>query len=140
MKSAMDISTSALIAQRTRLNAIASNIANMATIRDENGDLTPFKARHVVFQTDPEIQTSDGAIGVKVASVQVDQVEPIYRWQPNHPYAIQQGERKGYVAYPNVNMNEEFVDALTATRAYEANIGVIEVSKNLGQQTLRILA
>lgn len=140
MHTAMDISTSALVAQRTRLNAIAANIANMATIRDENGDMAPFKARHVVFQTDSNIQTSDGAIGVKVASVETEQVEPIYRWQPNHPYAIQSGDRKGYVAYPNVNMNEEFVDALTATRAYEANVGVIEISKNLGQQTLRILA
>ena len=140
MDSAMDISTSALVAQRTRLNTIASNIANMATVRNENGEIAPFKARHVVFQSDPNIQTSDGAIGVKVASVETEQVEPIYRWQPTHPYAIKSGKWEGYVAYPNVNMNEEFVDALTATRAYEANVGVIEVSKNLGQQTLRILA
>ena len=49
MNSAMDISTSALVAQRIRLNAIASNIANMSTVRNENGDLQPFQARHVVF-------------------------------------------------------------------------------------------
>ena len=140
MISALDISTSALAAQRVRLNAISSNLANMSSIRDENGDVKPYQARYVVFQTDDEIQTSQGAVGVKVASVETQTVEPRYKYQPGHPLAIKDGKWKGYVAYPNVNMTQEFVDALEATRSYEANIGVMEVSKNLGQQTLRILA
>ena len=140
MISALDISTSALAAQRVRLNAISSNLANMSSIRDENGDVKPYQARYVVFQTDDEIQTSQGAAGVKVASVETQTVEPRYKYQPGHPLAIKDGKWKGYVAYPNVNMTQEFVDALEATRSYEANIGVMEVSKNLGQQTLRILA
>ena len=139
MISALDISTSALAAQRVRLNAISSNLANMSSIRDENGDVKPYQARYVVFQTDDEIQTSQGAAGVKVASVETQTVEPRYKYQPGHPLAIKDGKWKGYVAYPNVNMTQEFVDALEATRAYEANIGVMEVTKNLGQQTLRIL-
>ena len=63
-----------------------------------------------------------------------------YKWQPEHPLAIKEGRWEGYVAYPNINLTTEFVDALEATRAYEANIGVIETTKNMGQQSLRILA
>ena len=140
MASAFDISTSALVAQRVRLNAISSNLANMSSLRNENGDVEPYQARFVVFQTDEDLSTPDGAAGVKVASVETETMEPNYKYQPNHPLAIQQGDHKGYVAYPNVNMTAEFVDALEATRAYEANVGVIEATKNMGAQALRILA
>ena len=139
MISALDISTSALVAQRARLNAISSNIANMSSVRNERGELEPYQARYVVMETDASKQTSHGAMGVKVASVETETVEPNYRYDPGNPMAIQSGKWKGYVAYPNINMTSEFVDALEATRAYEANIGVMEVSKNQGQQTLRIL-
>lgn len=140
MISALDISTSALVAQRIRLDAISSNIANMSTVRNEDGDLAPYEARFVVFQTDEEKQTGHGAAGVKVSSVETRKVEPNYKYQPGHPLAIKEGKWKDYVAYPRINMTEQFVDALQATRAYEANIGVMEISKNMGQQTLRILA
>ena len=140
MFSAFDISTSALVAQRTRLNAISGNIANMSTTRNEAGELEPYKPRHVIFQTDDEVATTEGAVGVKVESIQIEDIEPLWKYQPGHPDAIQEGERKGYVAYPNVNIINEFVDATEATRAYEANVGVIEITKSLGQQTLRILA
>ena len=140
MISALDISTSALVAQRTRLNAIASNLTNMSTTRNEKGELQPYQARYVTFETDDELITSGGATGVKVASVETEKIEPLYKYQPNHPHAIQEGKWKGYVAYPNVNMTTEFVDALEATRSYEANVGVIEISKSMAQQTLRILA
>ena len=136
MISAIDISTSALVAQRVRMDAISSNIANMSTMKDENGDIRPYQARYTVFQTDENLKTKHGAIGVKIASVETETVEPDYRYQPGHKYA----NEDGYVAYPKINMVREFVDALEAARAYEANIGVMEVSKNLGQQTLRILA
>ncbi|MFT7640253.1 MAG: flagellar basal-body rod protein FlgC, partial [Pirellulaceae bacterium] len=78
--------------------------------------------------------------GVKVERIETEDVEPEYKHQPNHPMAIKEGPKKGFVAYPNINMTREMVDAMEATRAYEANIGVMEISKNLGQQTLRILA
>ena len=61
---------------------------------------------------------------------------PLSKYEPFHPDA----NAKGYVQYPNVNMMAEFVNALEASRSYEANVGVIEVSKELAQQTLRILA
>src|SRR5687768_2911347 len=129
MITAMDISTSALVAQRTRLNAIASNMANMSTTRNEDGEVEPYQARFVVFQEDKNLKMASGATGVKVASVETETVEPNYKYQPGHPMAIQDGPHKGYVAYPNVNMTREFVDALEASRAYEANIGVMEVTK-----------
>ena len=140
MISALDISTSALVAQRTRLNAIASNIANLSTQVDENGDVRPYQARYVQFQTDDDLSLPGGAVGVKVSSVETETVEPLYKYQPNHPLAIKEGPKQGYVAYPAMNMTTEFVDALEATRAYEANIGVMEITKKLGDQTLSILA
>jgi flagellar basal-body rod protein FlgC len=136
MYTAFDVSTSALVAQRTRLNAISSNIANMSTTRNESGENTPYVPRYVVFQTDDEVRTGGGGSGVRVAGVEYADVPPLLKWEPNHPDA----DENGYVAYPNINMTTEFVDALEATRAYEANIGVIEVTKDLGRQTLRIVA
>lgn len=140
MNSALDVSTSALVAQRIRLNTISGNIANMSSLQDEDGNAKPYQARFTVFQTDEDLVAAGGAAGVKVSSVEVDDSEPAYRYQPDHPLAIQEGERKGYVAYPNINLNEQFVDALEATRSYEANIGVMEISKSLGRQSLSILA
>ena len=137
---ALDISTSALVAQRTRLNAISSNLANMSTTRNENGEIAPYQARYVMLQTDDSLKTAQGAMGVKVASVETETIEPRYKWEPNNPLAIKEGKWKDYVAYPNVNMTTEMVDALEATRAYEANIGVMEISKSMASQTLRILA
>jgi flagellar basal-body rod protein FlgC len=140
MLPALDISTSALVAQRIRLDTVSSNLANLTSLeRDENGNMQPYQAKYVLFQTDEALETKQGAVGVKVASVESEKVEPLYRWQPSHPYAIKDGPKKGYVAYPRVNMTAEMVDALVATRAYEANIGAMEMSKNMAQQSLRIL-
>jgi flagellar basal-body rod protein FlgC len=137
---ALDISTSALVAQRIRLDTVSSNLANLTSLaRDERGNMQPYQARYAIFQTDEALETKHGAVGVKVASVQTEKLEPLYRWQPAHPYAIKDGPKKGYVAYPRVNMTAEMVDALVATRAYEANIGAMELSKNMAQQSLRIL-
>ena len=82
----------------------------------------------------------NGAAGVRVSTVETKDVEPNYRYQPNHPLAITSGPWEGYVAYPKINMMEEFVDALEATRAYEANVGVMELTKGMARQTLQILA
>jgi flagellar basal-body rod protein FlgC len=140
MLTALDISTSALVAQRTRLNAISGNLANMSSLRNERGEIKPYQERFVVFEPDEQLRTRDGAVGVKVSEVRTETVEPKYRYQPGHPLAIQQGKWKGYVAYPNIDLMTQFVDSLVATRAYEANLGVMEVTKNMGEQSLRIIA
>jgi flagellar basal-body rod protein FlgC len=139
MMSSLDISTSALVAQRTRLNAISGNIANISSLVDENGKPSPYQARQVVFQTDESTSTGEAA-GVKVSEVMIDQSEPLYRYQPEHPLAIKEGEWQGYVAYPNIDLTTQMVDAMESTRAYEANIGVIEISKDMSRQRLTILA
>lgn len=140
MFNSLDISTSALVAQRMRLNAVSSNIANMSTTRNEAGESAPYQPRFVVFQTDPEIGGKPGSAGVRVADVRTDPQEPIWKYQPGHVDAVQDGPRAGWVAYPRISLMTEFTDAIATTRAYEANVGVIEVTKDITQQTLRILA
>jgi flagellar basal-body rod protein FlgC len=120
------------------MNVISQNLANISTTHDEAGQPVPFKKRYVVLQSDDAIG-AHGAAGVKVASVEIDDSEPRYVWDPNHPDAIKQGPHQGHVAYPNIDMMVEFTDALTVARAYEANLGAIEITKDLAQQTLRIL-
>ena len=136
MLSSLDISTSALVAERTRLNAISSNIANMSTTRNELGESEPYQPRYVTFQTDTNVTTQSGGAGVKVGSVEYSNEPPRMKYEPGHPDANAQG----YVQYPAVDMTMEFVDALEASRAYEANVGVIEITKDLSQQSLRIIA
>jgi len=140
MFSSLDISTSAMVAQRTRMNVISSNIANMSTTHNEAGEAVPYQPRYVTFATDSTLGTVEGASGVQIASVETANVEPRYKYQPGHPDAIQDGQWAGYVAYPDIDLTTEFVDALEATRAYEANVGVVEITKSIAQQTLRILA
>jgi flagellar basal-body rod protein FlgC len=136
MFSSLDVSTSGLVAQRTRLNAISSNIANMSTTRNEKGEPQPYQPRYVTFKTDNKLSTPGGGAGVKVGSVEHSNEPPKLKYEPGHPDA----DERGFVHYPAVDMTTEFVDALEATRAYEANIGVIEVTKNMTEQTLRIIA
>lgn len=137
MFNALDVSTSGLVAQRARLDTISSNLANISTTRNEHGEPEAFTPRFVTFQTHTNLSTSGGGVGVQVGSVEHAAVEPNYRYQPGHPDA---DPSTGYVAYPNIDMTTEMVDALQATRAYEANIGVMEITKDLGAQTLRIIA
>jgi len=136
---ALDISSSALVAQRVRMNAISSNLANTSTVFNEAGEPEPYQPRFVVFQTDTSVG-SPGAAGVSVASVETANLEPRWKYEPGHPAAQKDGPRAGYVPYPNINMMTEFTDALEAARSYEANLGAMEITKDLAHQTLRILA
>jgi flagellar basal-body rod protein FlgC len=136
---ALDISTSGLVAQRLRINAISSNLANVTTTHNEAGEPQAYQPRFVIFQTDSSVG-AHGAAGVRVSSVETADVEPRLKYEPGHPDAIKEGPNKGYVAYPAVDMMTEFTDALEAARAYEANLGAMEITKDLQQQTLRIIA
>lgn len=136
MLSALDISTSGMVAQRQRLNVISNNLANLSTTHNEAGERVPYQPRFVVFQADTNMQGPDGTAGVKVASIETADAEPQLKYQPWHPDA----DDAGYVAYPDIDMMSEMVDAMEATRAYEANVGVIEITKDMTRQTLRILA
>lgn len=138
MYKSIDISTSALVAQRTRLNTIASNIANVSTTRDVNGDPNPYVRKRVVFQVG---MPGDRGEGVHVAKVEEDSPDNPgseqfrFKYEPGHVDA----DARGYVRYPNVDLTRELVNALETARAYEANIQAIEVSKALNNQVNTLL-
>jgi flagellar basal-body rod protein FlgC len=138
MLSALDISTSGLVAQRMRMIQISNNIANIQSTHTSRGEKVPYQPKTVVFETDET--GSDGAAGVKVSSVETLPSEPIWKREPNHPDAVKTGPHAGEVAYPNIDLMTEFTNALEAARSYEANLGAMDITKDMEQQTLRILA
>src|SRR5690349_17543437 len=130
----LDISTSGLVAQRHRMDTIAGNIANINTTRDDQGNLTPFQRRLVRFQAADGSNPGSGQ-GVKF-QIDVDRDTPPRKVSsPGHPDA----DADGNVSYPNINLVTEFVNAVEASRAYEANVGAIDVTKGMVQQTLKLL-
>jgi len=139
MFGALDISTSALVAQRTRMDAIAGNVANASTPAAPDGQAGPYQRRVVIFAPGNPA-AGRGAPGVHVAGVVKDSSPPTMRYEPGHPLAAEQGKWKGYVAYPNVDLSIEMINALEAARAYEANVTVMGVTKGMISSALRLLA
>ena len=136
MLRSIDISTSGLVAQRQRMNTIAGNIANVHTTRDADGKAVPFQRRFVTFFADTDdAETLTRGTGVDYR-VETDGQAPRRVHNPGHPDA----DAEGYVRYPNVNLVTEFTNAMEAARAYEANVAAIEMTKDMAQVTLRILA
>ena len=139
----LDVSVSGLIAQRTRLNTIAANIANRDAILDADGNYSPYRRRFTVFEAgNPSASTAEGrGQGVHVSAIELDQSELLKRWEPNSPYAQPPGTPDaGYVYYPNIDTATEMVDGLDAQRAYEANIAAAEATKAIVAQALRLLS
>lgn len=136
MLRAIDISTSGLIAQRQRMNTIAENIANVNTTVDADGNTAPFRRRFVTFSAESDRVTDPQGAGVRYR-VEVDRTTPLRRvYQPGHP----QADADGYVSYPNIKLIDEFVNAMDASRAYQANIASIEMIKEMVNINMRILA
>lgn len=133
---ALDITSSSLVAQRTRMNVIAGNIANAFTTAQEDGTIRPYRRRVTTFSPD----RPDGGPGVRVAEIMEDPSEFAWRFDPGHPHAVKGGERDGYVQYPNVNLTMEYVDAMESARAYEANVAVMNVSKTMIRQAIQLFA
>jgi flagellar basal-body rod protein FlgC len=133
----LDVSTSGIVAQRHRMDTIAGNIANISTTRDEKGKVSPFQRRFIAFMADQERRGEQGGgVGVKF-SVQVDRNTPARKViQPGHPDA----DANGVVSYPGIDLTTEFVNALEASRAYEANVATIDITKGMFSQALKILA
>jgi flagellar basal-body rod protein FlgC len=139
--SSMNVSSSALSAERTRMNLISGNLANANTTRTPEGGA--YKRKDAVFAATPLekpfSRALDGATGQQVRTVQVSQIvedqnPPRIQYDPSHPDA----DPQGYVAMPNVNVMEEMADMLTASRAYEANVTAVQAAKSMALKTLEI--
>ncbi|MGD2107906.1 MAG: flagellar basal body rod protein FlgC [Phycisphaerae bacterium] len=139
MYGALDISTSALAAYRTRLDVIAGNIAMKDAVRIEDGEAMPYRRRAALLAPGDPVK-GDRAPGVHVSSIAEDTAPFRLRWDPGHVHAIKEGEHAGYVRESNVDYHTEMVNAITAARAYEANVTVIEMTKSMATSTLRLLA
>ena len=143
---ALEIASSGMSAQRTRMNVAAMNMANAQTTRTDEGG--PYRRRDVVLQAAPVDDGFRGALGdalaapdleatrwgVEVAEVAPSDDDPILVYDPGHPDA----DPRGYVAYPNVRTIEEMVNMMGAARAYEAGTTVIRTIKGMAEQTMRI--
>lgn len=125
-----NISGSAMSAQSQRLNAVASNLANADSATSANG--TPYKAKQVVFSAIPS--NTAAVSGVKVQKVIEDKSPPKVVYDPKHPMA----DAKGYVTMPNVNVTEEMVNMISASRAYQNNVETMNAAKTLLMKTLTI--
>jgi flagellar basal-body rod protein FlgC len=130
----LDMGASGLMAQRTRLDTIAGNIANINTTQDASGKVNPYRRRFVVLAPGQAGDSSKG--GVHVQNIGLDQSPFIRRHEPGNPNA----DKDGYVSYPNIDLSIEFVNALEASRAYEANVTMMDTTKAMFNSSLRLLA
>jgi flagellar basal-body rod protein FlgC len=129
--------TSALAAERLRMDVVSQNIANANTTRDINGK--PYQRQQVVFETLlNQQQTPDGSINaegaLRVARVETDHRPVRLVFNPAHPDA----DETGLVAMPNINIHEEMADLMVSSRAYEANLAVVRTARTMALQTLAI--
>lgn len=124
------VAGSALTAQSQRLNVVASNLANADSIAGPDGQ--PYRAKQVVFEAAP--MPDDAARGVRVRQVVEDAAPPRLVYDPRNPAA----NAEGYVAMPNVNVVEEMVNMISASRSYQTNAEVMNTAKTLLLRTLQI--
>ena len=125
-----NVAGSAMNAQSQRLNTVASNLANADSAVSANGE--PYKAKQVVFVATP--MGEDGATGVRVAGVVDDQSPMKMVYDPKNPLA----DDKGYVTMPNVNVVEEMVNMISASRSYQSNAEMMNTTKTLLLKTLNL--
>lgn len=128
--------TSALQAERVRIEVISQNIANINTTRGIDGK--PYQRQQVVFENvlQQTLGDSDGGQpqSLRVARVDRDQRPPRLIFNPDHPDA----DSNGNVAMPNINVHEEMADLIAASRVYEANLAVVRNARSMAMQTLGI--
>jgi flagellar basal-body rod protein FlgC len=131
--SGIDVTASALSAQKTRLDIVAQNIANAQTTRTAAGG--PYQRQVVSFETELVRQTGGAALqSVRVSNVTADPSQGERVYNPANPDA----GPDGFVTMPNVNLAYEMVDLITASRAYEANLSFAKNARQLAEKTLEI--
>lgn len=137
----MRVSASGMAAQRTRMNTISSNIANINTTRSPEGG--PYRRKDVILESIPEAKSFGEILTsapqkdvqrVQVTDVTVDRKAPLMKYEPDHVDA----DENGYVAYPNINLMEEMANMIQATRSYEANVAAMNATKDMAMTSLEI--
>ncbi len=133
-------SATGLSAQRLRMNLISSNLANVNTTQTKDGK--HYQRKDAVFAAEQQTdfgstlanRLAEGTGGVKVVEIREDNRPPILKYDPNHPDA----DAKGFVALPNINVVEEMVNMISATRSYEANVTAVKATKEMAAEALEI--
>lgn len=124
------IAGSGMAAQSARLNVVSSNLANAESTVDENGQ--PYRAKQVELMAVPS--GKEGSYGVKVNKIVEDKAPFKMQYNPSHPHA----DANGYVAMPNVDVVEEMVNMMSASRAYQNNVDTLNMAKTLLIKTLTL--
>ncbi|MBT6208244.1 MAG: flagellar basal body rod protein FlgC [Francisellaceae bacterium] len=139
--SSLRISSSGLSANRKRMGAISSNIANAQTTRTAEGG--SYRRKEVVYGAEPVRESFsevlEGELDAMAKSVHATEVistnrPPVLKYEPNHPDANEQG----YVAYPNINVMEEMANMISTSRSYEANVNAMNTTKGMALKALEI--
>lgn len=148
MFTSINIASTGMSAERLRTDVISNNIANASTTRTPEGGafkkamvvLEPVASEHPTWRMPftPADQDNGAGKGVRVKTISKDTSQGRMVYDPTHPDAIQSGPNKGYVEYPNVNIVNEMVDLISASRAYEANSTVIQGAKEMFGSALDI--
>jgi flagellar basal-body rod protein FlgC len=136
----LSISATGLSAQRLRMNLISSNMANANTTRTENGE--PYRRKDVVFEASTpkdfkdtlDAELGKTGHGVNVAGIIEDNKPFVQKYDPGHPDA----DENGYIRLPNVNIVEEMVNMISASRSFEANATAVRTTKDMAGMALEI--
>ena len=142
MFGAIDAAASGLTAERLRMDVISNNLANVNTTRTPEGgaykrkmvDFEPRAQEGMAFAKALSNEIEQTGDGVRVVEITADNTQGSMVYDPNHPDANQEG----YVEMPNVNVVNEMVDMITASRAYEANVTAVNTAKSMAMKALDI--
>lgn len=127
-----DVSGSGMAAQSLRLNTTASNLANANSVAENPEDT--YRARYPVFQARLEDALDPSSTAVQVPGI-IESDKPLQvRYEPNHPYA----NDEGYVTYPNVSVVEEMTNMISASRSFQMNVEVMNTAKTLAERVLSL--
>jgi flagellar basal-body rod protein FlgC len=126
---ALHTSSTGLSAQRLRMNLISKNLANVNTTRTADGG--PYRRQEAFFAARPD---GDSFHSVLQAQIVEDTRPPDIKYDPQHPDA----DAQGYVQFPNINMVEEMVNMISASRSYEANVSAIRTTREMASKALEI--
>ena len=127
-----EIAGSGMSAESTRLNAVASNLANANTVAGRPEDV--YRARAVIFEEVRNQLTRDEGSAVRVSQVVQSDKAPLTRYEPSNPLA----NAEGYVYVPDISAVEQMVDMIAASRAYKNNVEVMNTTRDLMLATLRL--